>query len=74
MEKKKYPVHYLTEKIEIYNEYSYKEKNKLTIILLKKEKYYHSGDFLEKYLSLFLKLKVVLSGKYTNLHSISFLF
>ena len=74
MEMKKYPVHYLTEKIEIYNEYSYKEKNKLTIILLKKEKYYHCGDFLEKYLSLFLKLKVVVSGKYTNLHSISILF
>jgi hypothetical protein len=74
MELKNYPVHYITEKIEIYNEYSSKKKNKLTIIMLNKENYYYNGDFLEKYLSLFLKLKAVVSGKYTNLHSISLLF
>ena len=74
MEIRNYPVHYLTEKIEIYNEYSYKEKNKLAIILIKKDDYNKNGDFLEKYLSLFLKLKVVLSAKYTNFHMISILF
>ena len=74
MERQKYPVHYITEKKEIYKEYSYKNKNQLTIILIKKENYYNSGDFLEKYLSLLLKIKAVISGKCTNLHSIANLF
>ena len=74
MERQNYPVHYITEKMEIYKEYSYKIKNQLTIILIKKENYYNSGDFLEKYLTLLLKIKVVVSGKYTNLHSIANLF
>ncbi len=73
MKKQKLPVHYLTEKEEIYNKYCYKI-NKCTIIIkINKCNYYNSGDFLEKHLTLFFKLKAVISGRYTNLHSISLL-
>ena len=74
MEKQRLPVHYITEKIDIYEEYCGKTKNCLTIIPVTKDNYYNNGDFLEKYLSLFLKLKAVISNKYTSLHSISILF
>ena len=73
MKKQKLPVHYLTEKEEIYNKYCHKI-NKCTIIIkINKCNYYNSGDFLEKHLTLFFKLKAVVSGRYTNLHSISLL-
>ena len=74
MEKQKLPVHYITEKKDIYEEYCGKKNKCITIIPVTKENYYNNGEFLEKYLSLFLKLKVVISGKYTSLHSISILF
>ena len=63
MEKKKLPVHYLTEDTEIYNTYCYKNKSCLKIIPVNKENYTINGDFLENYLNLFLKLKAVISGR-----------
>jgi hypothetical protein len=74
MKKQNMPVHYLTEKYEIYKKYCYKIKKCLTILKINRDNYYKNGDFLEKYLTLFLKLKAVISGKYTSLHSISILF
>ena len=67
MIKQNLPVHYLTEKSEIYNEYCNNEINCLSVIKTNKEnfiKYY--GDFLEKYIELFFKLKVVVSAKKSN--------
>ena len=74
MERQKLPVYYVTEKLNIYNRYC-KEINKCnTIILVDKYLYINYGDFVEKYLSIILRLKSVISGKYINKHYISFLF
>ena len=63
MVEQNFQVHYITEKVEIYNEFCYKNKDYLTIIPVNKENYTINGDFLEKYLTLFLKLKAVISGR-----------
>ena len=55
------PVHYLTERNDIYEKYCGLVNNCLTIILVKKKEII-DGDFLEKYLSLILKLKATISG------------
>ena len=69
MEKNSYPVHYLTEDIIIYNEYC-NEKEKCLIILPAKDKTKPiNGDFLENYLTLFLKLKLVISGRGTTFNT-----
>ena len=54
--------HYLTEKKSIYKEYCQNNKKCLSIILVKKEKIIINGNFLEKYLTLFLKLKAAITG------------
>lgn len=74
MERKKYPVHYVTENYNIYKKYCKNIIECITIILCDKDKYHNYGDFIEKYFSLFLKLKAVISGKYINIHYISTLF
>jgi CDP-glycerol glycerophosphotransferase (TagB/SpsB family) len=61
MKKREMPAHYITEKVDIYNEYC-KNKKDNSIILVNQENYIINGDFLEKYLTLFLKLKQVISG------------
>ena len=59
---KNLPAHYLTQKINIYKKYcNFKEKC-LSIIKIVDKNDIINGDFLEKYLTLFLKLKVVVSG------------
>ena len=59
---KNFPVHYLTQKINIYKKYcNFKEKC-LSIIKVVDKNDIINGDFLEKYLTIFLKLKVVVSG------------
>ena len=73
MEKKYKTVHYLTEKLEIFNKYCFQNDKCLTIIYVSKKNYTMDGDFLEKYLNLFLKLKAVVSARakgfnyYTNI-------
>ena len=54
--------HYMTEKLDIYNKYCDNKKKCLSIILVSRESRVINGDFLEKYLSLFLKLKATISG------------
>ena len=71
MVKNKLPVHYVTERLDIYNKYCIRKKNCLTIILIDRKMYKSFGDFLEKYIYLLLKLKVVVSGKITPFHYIS---
>ena len=70
----KMPVHYLTESSKIYNEYCSKINKCQTILLVNRLNYTINGDFLEKYLTLFLKLKQVISGSGTYFNYINNLF
>ena len=74
MVNKNLPVHYLTENLDIYNEFCYQKNECMTVILVNKENYKINGDFLEKYLTLFLKLKQVISGSGTYFDYINNLF
>ena len=74
MEKQNYPVHYITEKKDIYEKYCNKTNKCLTIIPITRKNYKNNGDFLQKYLTLILKLKVFLSGKYNCYDTITYLF
>ena len=74
MKKKNYPVHYITEKLNIYKKFCESDKECLTIIPITKQNYYQYGDFIQKYLTLLLKLKALISGKYTCNNNISILF
>lgn len=66
------PGHYLTQNLNIYNKYC-KSKNKcLEVLLVQKRNEIIDGNFLEKYLTLILKLKASISG--AEFHSISNLF
>ena len=64
MKRQNFPVYYLTERKDIYNECynSNIDKNHQNVILKVNKQKIINGDFLEKYLDLFLKLKVVISG------------
>lgn len=55
------PVHYLTQKIDIYNKYCEFNKNCLSVLPLFNTTMI-DGDFLEKYLTIFLKLKAAITG------------
>ena len=59
---KNFPVHYLTQNNNIYKKYCYLKKKCQSIIKVINNDEIINGDFLEKYLTLFLKLKVVISG------------
>ena len=74
MFKEKMPVHYLTESSHIYNQYCSQIYKCQTILLVNKLNYTINGDFLEKYLTLFLKLKQVISGSGVNFDYINNLF
>ncbi len=54
-------VHYLTQKIDIYNKYCEFNKNCLSVLRLFNTTMI-DGDFLEKYLTIFLKLKAAITG------------
>ena len=69
MIKKKYPVHYITEKSEIYKKYCENIKNCLIILPVIKEKKPINSKFLEKYLTLLLKLKIVVTGRGTTFNT-----
>ena len=67
-------VHYITEKEELDEEFCGDEKRCQKIIPMNRLLYYKYGDFLEKYLTLMLKLKAVVSCKESTYHKLSFLF
>ena len=73
MEKKNYPVHYITEHKKIYEKYCQGISNCSKIIKLDKD-YENYADFIEKHLTLILKLKAVVSCKESGFHFISYLF
>ena len=62
MEIQNYYVHYLSEKKELYQQFCFKEEKCLKIILVNRSNYKINGDFLQKYLTLILKTKKVISG------------
>lgn len=68
------PVHYMTENIDIYNEFGANKNKCGSIIYVNKNNYTINGDFIEKYLTLFLKLKEVISGGGINFNYINNLF
>ena len=74
MMKEKLPVHYLTESSNIYNEYCYKIDKCQAVIPVNKLNYTINGDFLEKYLTLILRLKQVISNSGTYFNFINNLF
>ena len=55
------PVHYLTQNIDIYNKYCDSNKYCLSVLPLYNTTMIN-GDFLEKYLTIFLKLKAAITG------------
>ena len=63
MDELKFPVHYITEHLDIYNKHCDINKQCFKIIFVDKKNYTMNGDFLENYLNLFLKLKVVVSAR-----------
>ena len=69
-----YPVHYITENQDIYNEFCVFHDNCMPIIKVNKENYTINGDILEKYLTLFLKLKQVITGGGTNFNFVDNIF
>jgi len=64
----KMPAHYLTESTNIYNQYCSEINKCQAVLLVNQFNYTINGDFLEKYLTLILKLKQVISnsGTYFN--------
>jgi len=74
MIKEEMPAHYLTESSNIYNQYCSGINKCQIILLVNHQNYTINGDFLEKYLTLFLKLKQVISGSGTYFDYINNLF
>ena len=74
MSEQKYNTHYLTGKKELYNEYCFQKEKCLTIIYANNYNYTINGNFLEKYLTLLLKLKCVVSGGGININYINNIF
>ena len=74
MMNKNMSAHYITEKETLYQEYCGDKKYCLTIIPMNIFTYYKFGDFVEKYLTLILKLKAVISCKQSSFHYLSYLF
>lgn len=66
--------HYLTEKSEIYKKFCFNKKRCLKIIPMDRILYNLYGDFIEKYLTLILKLKAVISAKPAPFHIMCNLF
>ena len=62
MLKQKFQAHYYTQNSYIYNKYCHSNKKCLKIIPVIDNNEIINGDFIEKYLTLILKLKVVITG------------
>ena len=74
MDKQNYPVHYITEKKDIYKKYCEKESKCLKVIPITKSNYLNEGDFLQNYFGLILKLKAFISAKPWCINRIAELF
>ena len=69
MIRQRLPAHYITEKSDIYKVYCNNNNKCLTILPVVNEKNPINGNFLEKYLTLFLKLKIVVTGRGTTFNT-----
>jgi hypothetical protein len=69
-----FPVHYLTENIDIFNEFCTNKNKCISIIYVNKNNYTINGEFIEKHLTLFLKLKQVITGGGKHFYFINNLF
>ena len=74
MVERKFQVHYMTENLDIYNKYCFMKSKCLTIIYVNEGNYTINGFFLEKYLSLILKIKSVITGGGININYINNIF
>ena len=71
MIKRNISAHYMTEKEDIYKEYCQNEKRCLKIIPIFKGKSMLDGEFFEKYFSIILKLKAVITSiSFNSFHNI----
>ena len=68
------PVHYLTANIDIYNQYCNQKEKCLSVIYVNDNNYTINGDFIEKHLTLILKLKQVISSGGVSINYINNLF
>ena len=67
MAKQNYPVHYMTERQDIYDEYCTNgTKLCLNVIKIDRFNYTISGSFFENYFELFLKLRAVVTARWLN--------
>ena len=64
-----YPVHYLTENSKIKDYHCYGQQKCESIIYVKRSNYTINGDFLEKYLTMFLKLRAVIGSRQLNFYT-----
>ena len=60
------PVHYLTENLNIYDSFCNRHERCDPILYVQRSNYTINGDFVEKYLTLFLKLKAVICSRQLN--------
>ena len=74
MKKLDYPVHYITENKNIIKKYCNDTNYCPTIIKITHDVYNDFGDFFERYLTLILKTKSVISCKENKFHFVSYLF
>ena len=74
MEKRNYPVHYITEKKELIKKYCGDEPGCNKIIKVHRALYDYFADFIEKHLTTILKTKAVVSCKENGFHFVSYLF
>ena len=69
MQKRNYPVHYMTENSGIYNTYCSGKQKCEKILYVERANYTINGDFVEKYFTLFLKLKAIICSRQLNFFS-----
>ena len=74
MIKRNISAHYLTERKDLYEKYCQNNKYCLSVIQVNESNFKINGDFLEKYFTLFLKLKLVLFSGGVNINFINNLF
>ena len=74
MEKRNYPVHYITEKKDLNEKYCGDEPDCNKIIKVNRALYDYYADFIEKHLTTILKTKAVVSCKESSFHLVSNLF
>jgi hypothetical protein len=74
MEKQNYPVHYITERKDVYQKFCNEKSKCLKIFPISRNNYTNCGDFVQNYLDILLKIKAFISGKAWGYHMISQLF